>query len=76
VGTYIIGELPLHNALGFFCWRRSLKIHIEIKREFFFTERANLLQLNYILKFQTFFHNKFFIKKHSSLGNSFLNGRY
>jgi hypothetical protein len=30
--TYNIGELPGHNALGFFCWGRSLKLHIEIKR--------------------------------------------
>jgi hypothetical protein len=28
-------ELPRHNALGFFCWGRSLKIHTEIKRELF-----------------------------------------
>jgi hypothetical protein len=28
MGTYQIGEL-----LGFFCWGRSLKIHIEIKRD-------------------------------------------
>jgi hypothetical protein len=26
-----LGELLGHNALGFFCWGRSLKIHIEIK---------------------------------------------
>jgi hypothetical protein len=25
-------ELPQHNALGFFCWGRFLKIHTEIKR--------------------------------------------
>ncbi len=30
-----LGELPWHNALGFFCWGRSLKIHIEIKSELF-----------------------------------------
>jgi hypothetical protein len=30
-----LGELRWHNALGFFCWGRSLKIHIEIKRELF-----------------------------------------
>jgi hypothetical protein len=29
------GELPQHNALWYFCWGRSLKIHIEIKRELF-----------------------------------------
>jgi hypothetical protein len=28
-----LGELPpRHNALGFFCWERSLKIHIETTR--------------------------------------------
>jgi hypothetical protein len=29
-----LGELPRHNGLGFlfFCWGRSLKIHIEIKK--------------------------------------------
>jgi hypothetical protein len=27
-----LGELPRHNTLGFFCWGRSLKIHIEIKK--------------------------------------------
>jgi hypothetical protein len=30
-----LGELPRHNALAFFCWGRSLKIHIKIKRELF-----------------------------------------
>jgi hypothetical protein len=35
MGTYKIGELPQHNTLGFFCRERSLKIHIEIKRELF-----------------------------------------
>jgi hypothetical protein len=35
VGTYKIRELPWHNALGFFHQGRSLKIHIEIKRELF-----------------------------------------
>ncbi len=35
MGTYKIWELPQHNALGFFCWGRSLKIHIELKRELF-----------------------------------------
>jgi hypothetical protein len=35
MGTYKIGELPWHNALGFFCWGRSLKIHRKIKRELF-----------------------------------------
>jgi hypothetical protein len=35
VGTYKIGELCQHNGLGFFCWGRSLKIHIEIERELF-----------------------------------------
>jgi hypothetical protein len=29
---YKIRELPQHNTLRFFCWWRSLKIHIEIKR--------------------------------------------
>ncbi len=36
--VYKIGELPRHDALGlgfFFCWGRSLKVHIEIKRELF-----------------------------------------
>jgi hypothetical protein len=32
MGTYKIGELPRHNALGFFYWGRFLKIHIEIKK--------------------------------------------
>jgi len=31
------GELPQHNTLGFLCWGRSLKIHIETKRELFTT---------------------------------------
>jgi hypothetical protein len=35
VGTYEIRELPQHNILGFFRGERSLKIHIEIKRELF-----------------------------------------
>jgi hypothetical protein len=35
VETYKIGELCQHNGLGFFCWGRSLKIHIEIERELF-----------------------------------------
>jgi hypothetical protein len=30
-----LGKLPQHNALGFFCWRISLKIHKEVKRELF-----------------------------------------
>jgi hypothetical protein len=30
-----LGELPWHNSQGFFWWGRSLKIHIEIKRELF-----------------------------------------
>jgi hypothetical protein len=30
-----LGKLPPDNALGFFCWGRSLKIHMEIKRELF-----------------------------------------
>jgi hypothetical protein len=30
-----MGELPRHNDLRLFCWGRSLKIHIEIKRELF-----------------------------------------
>ncbi len=33
--SYKIGELPWHNAQGFFCQRRSLKIHIEIKWELY-----------------------------------------
>jgi hypothetical protein len=37
VGTYKIGEFPQHNTLRFFCWGRSLKIHIEIEREAFCT---------------------------------------
>ncbi len=28
-------ELPQHNGLGFFWWGRSLKIHVETKREVF-----------------------------------------
>jgi hypothetical protein len=33
MGTYKIGELPWHNAIGFFCGgKRSLKLHIEIKK--------------------------------------------
>jgi hypothetical protein len=35
MGTYTIGGAPQHKALGFFCWGRSLKIHREIRREFF-----------------------------------------
>jgi hypothetical protein len=30
-----LGEFPWHNTLGFFYWRRSLKTHIEVKRELF-----------------------------------------
>jgi hypothetical protein len=30
-----LGEIHGHNALVFFCWGRSLKIHREIKRELF-----------------------------------------
>jgi hypothetical protein len=34
MGTYKIGELPPHNALGFFYWRRrSVKITHRNKRE-------------------------------------------
>ncbi len=37
IGTWerrdIAGSHPLHNSLGIFCWRRSLKIQREIKRE-------------------------------------------
>jgi hypothetical protein len=29
MGTYKIGELPQHSAIRFFCYRKSLKIHIE-----------------------------------------------
>jgi hypothetical protein len=38
MGTYKIGgsSLGINNALGFFCWGRSLKIHIEIKRGLFY----------------------------------------
>jgi hypothetical protein len=36
-----LGELPPHNTLGFFCWGRSLKIHIEIKRECSYREQLN-----------------------------------
>jgi hypothetical protein len=39
-----LGELPPHNTLGFFYWGRSLKIHIEIKRECLYRE-----QLMYII---------------------------
>jgi hypothetical protein len=39
-----LGELPQHNALGFFCWGRFLKIHTEIKRELF-TEHSSFLEL-------------------------------
>jgi hypothetical protein len=36
VGTYKIwGSSPWHNGLGFFCWGRSFKIHMKIKRELF-----------------------------------------
>jgi hypothetical protein len=34
-----LGELPRHNALGFFCLGRSLEIHTQIKREFFTSPR-------------------------------------
>jgi hypothetical protein len=30
-----LGELPSINAIGFFCWGRSLTVHIEIKRALF-----------------------------------------
>ncbi len=30
-----LGELLWHSTLGFFCWGRSLKLYIEIKRELF-----------------------------------------
>jgi len=33
MGTYKIGGVPQHNALGLFCWGGSLKIQIEVKRE-------------------------------------------
>jgi len=46
VGTYKIGELPGHNALRFFCWGRSLKIHIEIKRELFTYIIYTLIELS------------------------------
>jgi hypothetical protein len=36
MGTFKTGEVPRHNALGFFSWGRPLKIHIKkIKRELF-----------------------------------------
>jgi hypothetical protein len=36
MGTYKIGGAPQHNALGFFCGGRTIKIHIEIiERELF-----------------------------------------
>jgi hypothetical protein len=35
MGTCKIGGVPQHNTLGFLCWGRSLKIHIEMKRELF-----------------------------------------
>jgi hypothetical protein len=38
VGTDKNGGLPLHNPIGFFCWGRSLKIHIKIKSELFMYE--------------------------------------
>jgi hypothetical protein len=28
-----LGEITWHNALRYFAWGRSLKIHIEIKRD-------------------------------------------
>jgi hypothetical protein len=37
-----LGEFPRHNTLGFFCWGRSLKIHIEIKRELFAYIEGNI----------------------------------
>jgi hypothetical protein len=45
-----LGELPRHNTLGFFCWGRSLKIHIEIKRELFpYVKKRNLEPENVFL---------------------------
>jgi hypothetical protein len=41
-----LGELPRHNALRFFCWGRSLKIHIEIKRELFTEPKRYLKEKN------------------------------
>jgi hypothetical protein len=38
MGTYKIGGVPQHNTLGFLCWGRSLKIHIEMKRELFYND--------------------------------------
>jgi hypothetical protein len=41
-----LGELLGHNALGFFCWGRSMKIHIEIKRELFTYIIYTLIELS------------------------------
>jgi hypothetical protein len=41
-----LGELPGHNALGFFCWGRSLKIHVEIKRGLFTHIIYTLIELS------------------------------
>jgi hypothetical protein len=35
MGTCKTGGVPHRNTLGLFCWRRSLKIHVEMKRELF-----------------------------------------
>jgi hypothetical protein len=40
-----LGSSPRHNALGFLCWGRSLKLHIEIKREFFYGLKYYLFDL-------------------------------
>jgi hypothetical protein len=41
-----LGELPGHNALGFFWWERSLKTHTEIKRELFTYRIYTLIELS------------------------------
>jgi len=38
-----------HNTLGFFCWGRSLNIHIEIKRELFTLPSLALLHVKHML---------------------------
>jgi hypothetical protein len=41
-----LGELPGDNAPGFFCWGRSLKTQIEIKRELFTYIIYTLIELS------------------------------
>jgi hypothetical protein len=43
------GKLPRDNALGFFCWGTSLKIHMEIEGELF----AKIRNI-FFVKFLTF----------------------